>query len=80
MDLPAIPQIINDTKVVWGLSFLPRKVRDLRKGLRTLFTGLAESGNSLIRNKLSAVVEELWRLKAISDEQYDLIKKDNDIM
>ena len=80
LDLPVISQIINDTKVGRGLSFLPRKVSDLRNSLHSLLTGLAESGNSMIRNKLVAVLEELRRLKAISDEQYTIIKKDNDIM
>ena len=80
LDLPTISQIISATKVGRGLSFLPRKVSDLRNSLDSLLTGLAESGNSMIRNKLAAVLKELRRLKAISDEQYDLIKKDNDIM
>ena len=80
MDLPAIAQIINDTKVGRGLPFLPRKVSDLRNSLHSLLTGIAEGGNSVIRNILSAVLEELRRLRAISDEQYIVIKKDNDIM
>ena len=37
-----------------------------------------ESGNLMMKKKLAAVLEELRRLKAISDEQYIVIKKDND--
>ena len=80
VDLPAIAQIINDTKVGQGLSFLPRKVSDLRKSLQSLLTEVAETGNSVIRNKMTAVLQELQRLKAISNEQYDVIKKDIEIM
>ena len=80
LDLPTIARVINDTKVGRGLSFLPQKVSDLRNSLHSLLTELAESGNSMIKNKLVAVLEELQRLKAISDEQYTVIKKDNDIM
>ena len=80
MDLPSIARVINETKVGRGLSFLPRKVSDLRNSLYSLLTDLAESGNSMIKKKLAAVLEELRRSKAISDEQYTVIKKDNDIM
>ena len=80
VDLPAIVQIINDTKVGQGLSFLPRKVSDLRKSLQSLLTELAETGNNLvIINKMIAVLQELRRLKAISNEQYAVMKRDNDI-
>ena len=79
-DLPAIAQIINDTKVGQGLSFLPRKVSDLRKSLHSLLTEVAETGNSVMKNKLTAVLQELQRLKAISNEQYEVIKKYNEIM
>ena len=67
LDLPLISQVISATKVGRGLAFLPRKVSDLRNSLHSLLTRLAENGNSMIRNKLAAVLEELWRLKAISD-------------
>ena len=80
MDLPTIARVINETKVGRGLSFLPRKVSDLKNSLYSLLTGLGESGNLMIKKKLAAVLEELRRLKAISDEQYTVIKKDNDIM
>ena len=53
---------------------------DLRNSLHSLLTKLAESGNLMMRNKLAAVLEEIQRLKAISDEQYTIIRKDNDIM
>ena len=80
VDLPAIAQIINATKVGQGLSFLPRKVSDLRRSLYLLLTELAETGDSVIRNKMTAVLQELRSLKAISNEQYAVIKKNNEIM
>ena len=80
MDLPTISQIISATKVGRVLSFLPRKVSDLRNSLHSLLMGIAESGHSMIQDKLAALLEEFWRLKAISDEQYTIIKKGNDIM
>ena len=79
-DLSTIAGIINDTKVGQGIPFLPRKVSDLRKSLQSLLRGLTESGNSIIKHKLTAVLNELQRLKAISDEQYTEIKKNTDIM
>ena len=38
LDLPTISQIISATKVGRGLSFLPRKVSDLRNSLHSSLT------------------------------------------
>ncbi len=39
MDLPTIARVINETKVGRGLSFLPRKVSDLRLPCPLIFVG-----------------------------------------
>ena len=79
-DLPAIALIIKDTKIGQGINFLPRKMNDLVKYLQLTLEELAETGKSALKNKISGVLDELLRRKAISRDRYNEIKTDNDIM
>ena len=79
-DLPAIALIIKDTKIGQGINFLPRKMNDLVKYLQLTLEELTETGKSALKNKISGVLNELLRRKAISQDRYNEIKTDNDIM
>ena len=55
LDLPTVAMVIMDSKNGQGLKFLPRTIGDLSKSLHSFLTELPETGNSVIRNKLTAV-------------------------
>ena len=78
-DLPAIALIIKDTKIGQGINFLPRKMNDLVKYLQLTLEELAETGKSALKNKISGVLDELLRRKAISRDRYNEKKTENDI-
>ena len=78
IELPALAVVIKDTKVGQGLKFLPTAISNLRKSLPLLLTELTETGNSMIRKKLTAVLEELQRRKGISNERYNEIMQQFD--
>ena len=79
IELPALAVVIKDTKVGQGLKFLPTAICNLRKTLPSLLTELTETtGNSMIRKKLTAVLEELQRRKGISNKRYTEIMQQFD--
>ena len=47
----------------------------LRQSLHSLLAELEENGNAMIREKIAAVLEELWRRHAISASAYNSIKE-----
>ena len=80
LDLPTVALIIKDTKIGQGLKFLPTKMNDLVKSLQTLLTELFETRSSVVRNNVRAVLEELLQLKGITQQRYNSIKEENDIL
>ena len=80
LDLPAVALIIKNIKIGQGLKFLPSKMNDLVKSLQTLLTELFETGRSAVRTNLRAVLEELLQRKGITQERYNSIKDENDIL
>ena len=80
IDFPIVAAVIKETKIGQGLPFLPRKVRDLTKNLHVWLEELAETGSSTVRNKISALLEELLRQKGISHHRYTSIKEENNIL
>ena len=80
LDLPAVALIIKATKIDQGLKFLPTKMNDLVKSLQTLLTELFETRSSVVRNNVRAVLEELLQRKGITQQRYNSIKDENDIL
>ena len=72
--------IIKDTKIGRGLKFLPRKIADLTKNLHVWLEELAETDAYTVRNKISALLEELLQRNGISHDRYTSIKEENDIL
>ena len=79
-DSSKLIDVIKETKIGQGLKFLPRKLTDLSKNLQLWLEELVETGSSVVKKKVAAVLEELLRRKAISHERYTSIKEDNVIM
>ena len=79
-DLPAVALVIKDTKIGHGLKFLPRKMNDLVKSLQTLLAEFDETGSSMVRNNVIAVLDELLQRKGFTQERYNSIKDENDIL
>ena len=75
-----LANIIKETKIGQGIKFLPRKLSDLTKQLQISLEELAKSGASAVRNKVRAVLEELFRQKGITQDRYNSIKDENDIL
>ena len=80
LDLPAVALIIKDTKIGRGLKLLPRKINDLVQSLQTLLTELAEAGSSTIQSNVRSVLEELLQRKGITQERYNTIKDEHNIL
>ena len=59
--LPAIANVNKETKIGYGIEFLPRSIDNLFKKSPLLIIELTETGLSRARNELAAVLEELLR-------------------
>ena len=79
-DLQRIADVIKTIKIGRGIKFLPRKTEDLVKSLQTWLEELKDTGNSELRKKVSAVLNELLNRRGITKERYDAIKMDNNIL
>ena len=74
-DLHIIKEVITNTKVGEGLKFLPRTISNLRHTLQSLFTKLKESGSTLLKSKITTIMEELSRRNAIRVGEYENLKE-----
>ena len=74
-DLHTIKEVITNTKVGEGLKFLPRTISNLRHTLQSLLTELKESGSTLLKSKITAIMEELSRRSAIRVGEYENLKE-----
>ena len=75
-----IAVVIKETKVGRGLKFLPTAIGDLRKNLKMWLEELAETGKSTIRRNVGSVLDELLQRKGITQDRYNTIKVENDIL
>ena len=64
--LPAVANLMKDTKIGYGIEFLPRTIGNLSKNLPLLIIELTETGSSRARNEL---LEELLRQGSIYVDQ-----------
>ena len=74
-DLHTIKEVITNTKVGEGLKFLPRTISNLRHTLQSLLTELKESRNTLLKSKITAIMEELSSRSAIRVGEYENLKE-----
>ena len=74
-----IANVIKDTKIGRGINFLPRKIDDLVKSLHMWLEELVGSGHVELKKKVSAVLDELLNRRSINKQNYESIKKDNNI-
>ena len=79
-DLEKIANVIKSSKIGNGLKFLPSKIKDLTDTLQTWLTEHAKTGSTELRKKVGAVLDELLRRHVITEERYNTIKEENDIM
>ena len=68
--------VIRETKIGQGMNFLPRKTGDLIDSLREC----VEKGGTVLQNKIFSVLNELSRRKTISDERYNELKEEINIL
>ena len=62
------------------MNFLPRKTGDLIDSLREWMQEFVETGETALQHKISSVLNELLRRKTISDERYNELKEENNIL
>ena len=79
-DLEKIANVIKSSKIGNGLKFLPSKNNDLIDHLQTWLTELVDNGKNDLKQKIGAVLDELLRRRAITEERYNVIKEDNNIL
>ena len=72
--------VIKETKIGEGIDFLPRKTEHLIDTLREWMQEFAENGGIALQNRISSVLNELLRRKTISEERYNELKEENDIL
>ena len=79
-DLEKIANVIKSSKIGNGLKFLPSKNKDLTDNLQMWLAELVETVNNDLKQKIGAVLDELLRRHVITEERYNTIKEENDIM
>ena len=80
LDLPIITRIIKETKIGQGLKFLPKTIGNLTDTLQLMIQELIDTGSSVIREKITSILEELLNRKAITHERYTAIKEEHNIV
>ena len=73
-DLEKITEVITDTKIREGLSFLPRTICILRHTLHSLLPELEENGSEFMKSKVASILEELFNRNAIRRGEYVNLK------
>ena len=71
--------VIKEFKLGEGLDFLPRKTNKRIDTLQEWLEEFVEKGSSALKNKISAVLNELLRRKEISPQRYDEIKGEHNL-
>ena len=80
LDTKRLIGIIKEFKVGEGLDFLPRKTDKLIDTLQEWLEEFVEKGSSSLKNKIGAVLNELFRRKEMSKERYEEIKEEHNIL
>ena len=80
LGLVKLTAVIKETRIGRGMNFLPRKTGYLINSLQEWLKELAETGTSVVRDKISSVLEELLRRKEMTTERYNELKQEHNIM
>ena len=80
LTLPAVVNIIKETKVGQGLKFLPRTITGLTKKLPLLLEDLTKTGHSRVKREVDGILEELLRQGGVSLHKYQEIKDEHNIL
>ena len=80
IDIKQLTEVIRETKIGKGMNFLPRKTGDLIDNLREWMLEFVEKGGTALQNKISSVLNELLRRKTISDERYNELEEEINIL
>ena len=80
IDIKQLTDVIRETKIGQGMNLLPRKTGDLINSLREWMVEFVETGGTVLQNKISSVLNEHLRRKTISDERYNELKEENNIL
>ena len=80
MDIKKLTDVIRESKVGQGMDFLPRKTDALIDMLQQLSEELVEKGGDFLKNKISSLLNELRQRKKISEERYEQLRQQHDIM
>ena len=80
MDIKKLTDIIRETKIGRGMNFLPRKTDVLIDTLQQWLQELVENGGTVLKNHISSLLNELRQRKKISEERYEQLRQQHDIM
>ena len=80
VDIKKLTDVIRESKVGQGMDFLPRKTDALIDMLQQLSEELVEKGGDFLKNKISSLLNELRQRKKISEERYEQLRQQHDIM
>ena len=72
--------MVKETKFGQGIDFMPRKTTVLLDNLRELLLEFTEKGGQALQNTISAMINELFQRKAISEKRYKELKEENNIL
>ena len=62
------------------MDFLPRKTGDLIDSLREWMQEFVEKGGTALQAKISSVLDELLQRKKISEDRYNELKQEHNIL
>ena len=80
IDIKQLTDVNRETKIDQGMNFLPRKTGDLINSLREWMLEFVGKGGTVLQNKISSVLNELLRRTTISDERYNELVEENNIL
>ena len=80
IDIKQLTDVIRETKIGQGMNFLPQKTGDLIDSLRERMQEFVEKGGTVLQNKISSVLNELLRRETISDERYNELAEEINIL
>ena len=80
IDIKQLTDVIRETKIGQGMNFLPRKTGQLLDNLREWMQEFLENGGTVLQSKISSVLNELFQRKKITEERYNELKEQHDIL
>ena len=79
-DIEQLTDVIRESKIGQGMNFLPRKTDELIDTLGEWIQEFVENGGTVLQNKISSLLNELFQRKKISEERYNELKQEHNII